>query len=247
MTSILDLQGLNFKYLRQGDIVNFMKEFVKTMDHHYPQRANKTLIINAPKWFNLLYKIVSPLLRESTKAKIEIHTRGKRQDKVLNALLGNNDKAEKLFPASFFMKTKKKDKKDDRKQMMMMKNRRGMQTEVEEEDVPKDTAAIATDGVETPTNDDDDIAVDVGDPVLPSKFETELREFVRIVRLFVTCCISTTMNSHNMMLFFCSTTRLVISSDVCTRQWLESRKRESKCWKWPLSKAAWKMYANNPQ
>ena len=194
MTSILDLHGLNFKYLRQGDIVNFMKEFVKTMDHHYPQRAHKTLIINAPKWFNLLYKIVSPLLRESTKAKIEIFTRGKRQDKVLKSLLGNGNNAEKLFPASFFTKKKdQKPKKDDRNQMMMKRNRRGMHTEVEEEVVDespegnhdtKDASASVADGDEI-QNDDNDGAVEEGAPILPSKFETELREFVRTSRLNV--------------------------------------------------------------
>lgn len=183
MTSIIDLHGLNFKYLRQGDIVNFMKEFVKTMDHHYPQRANKTLIINAPKWFNILYKIVSPLLRESTKAKIEIFTRGKRQDKVLKALLGNSNNAEKLLPASFFMRKKdNKRKKDDRKQMMK-KNRRGMRTEVEEEVVEELPEGEEKDGTTTTIgddieNDDDyDGTVDDGAPILPSKFETELREF----------------------------------------------------------------------
>jgi hypothetical protein len=185
MTSIIDMQGLNLKYLRQGDIVNFMKEFVKTMDHHYPQRANKTLIINAPKWFNILYKIVSPLLRESTKAKIEIHARGKRQDKVLKALLGNNNNAEKLFPASFF--SKKKDgeqKKDDRKQMMN-RNRRGMNTgiqgEVVEESLEGDgvDAATTSAGDDAQNDNDNDGIVEEGILTPPSKFETELREFVR--------------------------------------------------------------------
>jgi hypothetical protein len=185
MTSIIDLQGLNFKYLRQGDIVNFMKEFVKTMDHHYPQRANKTLIINAPKWFNILYKIVSPILRESTKAKIEIHTRGKRQDKVLKALLGNNNNAEKLLPASFF--TKKKDNKHknaDHKQMMK-KNRRGVHMEVEEkvvEEPPeggeKEVVTTAV-GDEVHSDDDLDETEDEDAHIPPSKFETELRDFVR--------------------------------------------------------------------
>jgi hypothetical protein len=185
MTSIIDMQGLNLKYLRQGDIVNFMKEFVKTMDHHYPQRANKTLIINAPKWFNILYKIVSPLLRESTKAKIEIHARGKRQDKVLKALLGNNNNAEKLFPASFFSRKKdSKQKKDDRKQKIN-RNRRGMNTEIEgaavEESLEgdaKDTATIAV-GDDAQNDDDDDGLAEEGILTPPSKFETELREFVR--------------------------------------------------------------------
>lgn len=106
MTSILDLQGLNIGIMRQGDLIGFMKQFVKTMDAHFPQRSNKMLIVNAPKWFNVIFKIVSPLLRESTKAKIEIHANGKRQDKALHARLGDN--AEKMLPETFFSKSKKK-------------------------------------------------------------------------------------------------------------------------------------------
>jgi CRAL/TRIO domain len=44
MTSILDLQGLNFKYLRNSEIVNFMKVFVQTMDQHYPQRTSRVVV-----------------------------------------------------------------------------------------------------------------------------------------------------------------------------------------------------------
>jgi len=107
MTSIIDLQGLHFSLMRQSDLVAFLKVFVKTMDMHYPQRANKTLVINAPKWFNVMYKLVSPLLRESTKAKIEIHGNGKRQDKALKARLGSEE-AEKLLPKSFWNQHHKK-------------------------------------------------------------------------------------------------------------------------------------------
>jgi CRAL/TRIO domain len=83
MTSIIDLQGLNLSVLRQGDIIGFLKIFVQTMDSHFPQRANRTLLINAPKWFNMLYKLLSPLLRESTKEKIKIYSNGIEQDNAL--------------------------------------------------------------------------------------------------------------------------------------------------------------------
>ena len=61
MTSMLDLQGLNIGVVRQTELIGFMKEFVKTMDAHFPQRCNKMLIVNAPKWFNVLFKIASVL------------------------------------------------------------------------------------------------------------------------------------------------------------------------------------------
>lgn len=127
MTSILDLQGLNLGIVRQTDLIHFMKEFVKTMDAHFPQRSNKMLIVNAPKWFNVIYKIVSPLLRETTKAKIEIHANGKRQDKALHARLG--DDSDKLLPESFFSKSKNNKKK---------KNKKGDSNDDEDEPPPPD-------------------------------------------------------------------------------------------------------------
>ena len=163
MTSILDLQGLNFKYIRQKDIVNFMKEFVKTMDTHYPQRAHKTLIVNAPKWFHVLYKMVSPLLRESTKSKIEIYTRGKRQDKALKTWLGN-DQAEKLLPPSFFSKKKHKKNEKRKHQRMMMK-----ETAPEEEVNPED-------GEE----EEDLPSPDEHAHLASSQFEMDLRAFVSV-------------------------------------------------------------------
>jgi CRAL/TRIO domain len=163
MTSIIDLQGLNFKYLRQADIVNFMKEFVKTMDLHYPQRAYKTLIVNAPKWFHVLYKMISPLLRESTKSKIEIYTRGKRQDKALKTWLGN-DKAEKLLPESFFSK-KKNNKENDKKKS--------------QQQVRKDDAKQLEEEQQEGDDDQDDLPLleaNVLDSSSP--FEIDLRAFV---------------------------------------------------------------------
>lgn len=126
MLGIIDLQGLNLRALRQREVISFLKLFVSTMDSHFPQRAHKTLLVNAPKWFNLVYKLISPLLRESTKAKIDISSRGKKQDKTLKSFLG--DKAEKLLPKSFFSEKKKR-----------RKRKRGRhEREEEEEDHPDD-------------------------------------------------------------------------------------------------------------
>jgi hypothetical protein len=104
MVSILDLSGLNMGVLRNREIVGFLKRFVSVMDSHYPQRAHKTLIVNSPKWFHTLYRIVSPLLRETTKAKIEIHSRGRKQDDSLKKCVGA--KAKEKLPASFWSKKK---------------------------------------------------------------------------------------------------------------------------------------------
>jgi hypothetical protein len=100
MTSVIDMTGIKMGILRRKDLVAFVKKLVKTMDSHYPQRAHKTLVLNAPKWFNVLFKLLSPLMRESTKKKIEIHSRGRKQDAALKTYLG--EKATDVLPASMW-------------------------------------------------------------------------------------------------------------------------------------------------
>jgi len=102
MTSVMDLTGLNIQMIKKTDLIGFLKIFVTTMDSHFPQRAHQTLLLNAPKWFNVLYKLVTPVLRESTKAKIAIYSRGKRQDEALKKFLGKS--AHDMVPPSFWSK-----------------------------------------------------------------------------------------------------------------------------------------------
>jgi len=88
MTVILDLENLSFQTLRNSERRKFGMTFVKTMSDHYPQRSFKTLVINAPSWFETMYKIVKPLLRDSTKKKITIVKKGPQQDATLIEVLG---------------------------------------------------------------------------------------------------------------------------------------------------------------
>lgn len=87
MTSIIDLTELNISILRKREQLRIGSLFLSTMDAHFPQRSHRTFLINAPKWFGALYKLCSPLLRESTKEKIQILSKGKEQDRVLKDLL----------------------------------------------------------------------------------------------------------------------------------------------------------------
>jgi len=86
MTSIIDLTGLSFSVIRRGELLKFIQKFCNTMDSHFPQRAHRTLLINSPKWFNALFKFISPILRESTRKKITMLSKGQEQDKVLESL-----------------------------------------------------------------------------------------------------------------------------------------------------------------
>mmetsp|Transcript_73 Transcript_73/g.100 ORF Transcript_73/g.100 Transcript_73/m.100 type:complete len:383 (+) Transcript_73:30-1178(+) len=88
MTSVLDLDGLSFNLFSNKVTREFGFEFVKMMSNHYPARSYKTLIINAPTWFNAMYRAVKGFLRESTRKKIEVLRKGPEQDQKLIEVLG---------------------------------------------------------------------------------------------------------------------------------------------------------------
>jgi len=107
ITSIIDVADLQLSHLRQSDRVQFLKEMAMTFDAHFPMRAHKTFIVNAPKWFHLLYRLVKPLLRKSTRDMIDILTKGKHQDAVLREHLG--EATSKALPDFCWSTTKSSD------------------------------------------------------------------------------------------------------------------------------------------
>lgn len=38
----------------------------------HPERMARTLVVNAPMWFNFLWKLVSPYMHENSRAKVEV-------------------------------------------------------------------------------------------------------------------------------------------------------------------------------
>lgn len=68
---VLDLTGI-----RMGDFVGDVMDFVKRAsllcNHHYPERAGYVYVINVPRWFNLIWTVVKPLVDEATLRKIII-------------------------------------------------------------------------------------------------------------------------------------------------------------------------------
>jgi hypothetical protein len=88
MTTVLDAKGVDFKTFTDNETRSFLRKFVKVMSDHYPSRSHKTLIINCPRWANLVYNFIKPVLRESTKEKIILMNGGKAQDEALIDILG---------------------------------------------------------------------------------------------------------------------------------------------------------------
>ena len=90
MTSILDLDGVGWSTFQDREFMTFAKEMVSMISSNYPTRSYKTLIINVPGWFGLLYQLFKPILRKSTREKIEIYSKGPAQTKKLKELLGES-------------------------------------------------------------------------------------------------------------------------------------------------------------
>jgi len=191
MVSILDLTGLDFGVLKKPDIIGFLKTFVMTMDSHYPQRAHKTLIVNVPKWFNVMYKILSPLLRASTKSKIEVLARGKKQDDALVKALG--DDVAKNLPPKFWSKKKLRQMNKNRSKNSRNKNAAdviddGDEDDNEDGDGDGESEKENTNG-ENHTNEDRHHKRHHDNWVPPdSELEIELRSFVSSTRCFYNCC-----------------------------------------------------------
>lgn len=97
LTNILDMTNIGIHLLRRGDFIEFTKNFLRTISDNYPMRSYKTFIINAPVWFNSLYQLFKPLLRKSTRQKISVHSKGKKQDEALRMLLGENSVPKELL------------------------------------------------------------------------------------------------------------------------------------------------------
>ena len=95
MMFVLDLSGVSLNKIRKS--VGFIKQFVSTIDQHYPQRAHKTLLVNVPRWFGIIWKAISPFMRESTKALIEMHSCGDEQTKALQSALGKENVPEEIL------------------------------------------------------------------------------------------------------------------------------------------------------
>jgi len=100
MTTVVDMRGVSLKTVRNGEMRDFILRSIHVISENYPQRSFRTLVINTPRWFGGIFKIVKPLLRESTKKKMEILMPGKNQDTVLRKYLGDNSVPRELLTAA---------------------------------------------------------------------------------------------------------------------------------------------------
>lgn len=66
---VMDLKGVSFADVT-GEVITFAKAAVGLTSTHYPARSFRTLIINTPSWFSVVFRIIRPMLNEDTRRKI---------------------------------------------------------------------------------------------------------------------------------------------------------------------------------
>jgi len=69
--TVMDLKGISMSDLR-GDVVTFLRKAANLISEHYPERSFKIVVINSPTWFNMIWKIISPILSPATRAKVDV-------------------------------------------------------------------------------------------------------------------------------------------------------------------------------
>jgi hypothetical protein len=55
-----------------GDNLTFLKRTISYANQHYPERSYVIYIVNAPFFFSMLWKMVKPMVHESTQKKVKI-------------------------------------------------------------------------------------------------------------------------------------------------------------------------------
>lgn len=83
MLKIYDIKGISMADM-SSDVVNYTKKWGEVIATYNPERVYQVFIINPPAWFNLIWKLVSPLVNPKTRERIHV-LRGQRD--ITKALL----------------------------------------------------------------------------------------------------------------------------------------------------------------
>lgn len=71
LLTIMDLTGVSISQFA-GEVKDFMVRAAKLIGAHYPERSYKIFVLNAPWWFNMIWKLMSPLMHANTRAKVTV-------------------------------------------------------------------------------------------------------------------------------------------------------------------------------
>jgi len=69
--TVLDLDGMRMMDFA-GEVIEYVKMCSTFTGQHYPERAGHVIVVNVPRWFAMIWKVVKPMVDEVTLKKISI-------------------------------------------------------------------------------------------------------------------------------------------------------------------------------
>lgn len=83
---VIDLDKFSLRNLYCWQAVKTLTNMLQTMEDHYPECLEKCIIINAPNFFPVLWKMVRPFLTQATTDKVEVYGKSGWKEHILNII-----------------------------------------------------------------------------------------------------------------------------------------------------------------
>ncbi|XP_042146096.1 SEC14-like protein 2 [Ixodes scapularis] len=71
-TVLCDCENFSLKQIYSVNVIEFLREIIVKFEENYPETLERCLVINAPSFFPLFWKIIRPFVSEKTATKMEI-------------------------------------------------------------------------------------------------------------------------------------------------------------------------------
>lgn len=99
LTMVIDLENMALSQVTSKFYL-MIKDITKLDQEHFPERAGKIFIINAPRLFSFVWSGIRPFINKATQAKMRIHAKGNsNQLKMQQELLAHID--EEQLPSDY--------------------------------------------------------------------------------------------------------------------------------------------------
>lgn len=86
---VLYLQGLSLFQLLSGTNLSIIKNFNYIAATYYPETLERMVVMNVPSMFSRVWKIVKPLLNDTTRSKVLLLSKEKTEDSPLLEFINN--------------------------------------------------------------------------------------------------------------------------------------------------------------
>eukprot|EP01031_Cornospumella_fuschlensis_P033634 gene33634-40688_t len=89
LMTVIDVQGIGMSSITT-DVLSFIQKSGEVIDNYYPEQVKRLVVINAPRWFSLIWQAIAPVLPRNVQNKIDICYDAKGLDKYIHARMRPN-------------------------------------------------------------------------------------------------------------------------------------------------------------